>query len=1135
MKKQTLILLFATLFALSVKAQNFTTITGKVTEKQSGKAIAYATISIKNQSIGTVTNTEGSFVFHIPVKYKNDSLTVSSIGYKSYAVKISDIVNKKLNIRLEPKVYDLSEVEVKPKNALEIVKQAIAKIPENYPTQPINMDGFYREMTFENDTCVEMAEAACEFYYRPYNETIDLNSAYDTYYKYTESHFDYFVNNIVSLPTNPNDELKVVEGRSSDLFHKNHFIVIPRGGPLSLASYDIVKTKYVLFKNKLLKKFKFNLEDITSYQNKQVYIIAYQSKRKDTNGKIYIDINSLAFIQISINFNKIGKQKYTAYWTPALYKKKRKRCKDLLDNYNQKVIVNYKNIKNKWYLSSIQFNEAFDYIFSKYYINKKDEPEYNYKIDKKLLINNHKTQNVTHFNNKDNFANSFYSILYEQDLGYNPAFWKQYNIVKTTPLQDSIMQQLQLSQNLEEQYEFQFIKNDSLKAPVAKKIPVINPYTKLKDDYFWMQDIKNPDVFKYVEAENKFTTNEMLPLKQLRRSLYSEMLNRIVKDTIKNKIILKHGDYKYFYKKEINKHTKNIYRKNIKTLKEEIVLDINKLSMGNNNYSVDNLFPDAKNKLLAYTESYGLGYENMLILKDIENDKTLAKIENVESVFWKNSGNGFFYTSWNTTNRINRLMYHKVGLKSANDKIIYYEQDKQKYLFTFLYQKRWLILYSEDDYHDGDAYLIDLNAPQINVNKIIDSHKGYIHHIQISNDTLYSLSHENGNSIVYYTPIENPEKENWKILLKKQGDNMRQLLILKDYFVVKEINSMVFTLNIFSKQGVFIKKIDFDKIPNKINLVYNEKVQYNNKFRYTYSSLITPQTFYEYDIEFGKQKNTKQEKFKFKPENYRTKLVWATSKDGTKVPVSLIYNKKLTKINGKSPLYLYAYGCFGSSKFSDFIPEILSLLDRGIIYAIAHVRGGSELGVKWHEQAMQMKKQNTFDDFIAAAEYLIENKYTAKGKIIAQGGSAGGLIMGAVANQRPDLFNSVILLSPFLDVLGTLTNQTAKFNKDDQGEFGNPEIPEIYNYIKSYSPYENIKKQNYPNMLFYIGLNDNRVEYWQSLKSVAKLRALKTDSNKLYLKTELYTGHNGYYGTEAYYAERAFIYAFILNNLGIKY
>ena len=343
---------------------------------------------------------------------------------------------------------------------------------------------------------------------------------------------------------------------------------------------------------------------------------------------------------------------------------------------------------------------------------------------------------------------------------------------------------------------------------------------------------------------------------------------------------------------------------------------------------------------------------------------------------------------------------------------------------------------------------------------------------------------------------------------------------------------MVYSFKIYSKQGKFIKDINFEEASFEISQKYNKKLQAKNKFRYKYSSLITPQIIYEYDIASGEQKIIKQQKVKgYIKKKYKTELIWATSKDGAKVPISLVYNKKKSKLNGKSPLYLITYGIGGGSSKSDFRSDILSLTDRGVIYAIAHVRGGRELGESWHEDAMQLKKKNTFNDFIACAEHLIENKYTSKGKIIAEGSSGGGLVMGAVANQKPDLFNTILLFVPYVDVLSAMTDSTVKFYSVIRAELGNPNKPEVYNYIKSYSPYQNIKKQDYPNMLYYIGLNDNRVEYWQSLKSVAKLRALKTDNNKLFLKTELYAGHNGYVD----YSSVSYIYAYVLNNLGIKY
>ncbi len=1127
-----LIYLIFTLLTINlVYGQQFITLEGCITDAETSQPIGFAAISLKNSSIGTVSNTAGYYVFHIPEKKRNDTLLVSSVGYKAFILPLKSIVGKKLDIKLKPKVYSLSEVAVKPKDAAEIVRQAIAKIPENYPDKPINMDGFYREMTFENDTCVEMAEAACEFYYKPYNETVDFRSASDSYFEYSENHYNYFWNIFSAMPTNPDDRLDVIEGRSTNLFHKNHFKVVPRGGPMALTAYDYPKSKYSPLDFERLKKYKFVLDEVSSYEDRQVYVVSFHNKKKKSSlyGKLFIDIKSFAFVKIIANYKINDKIKQTRYWNKALYKKKRKKCKDYIKNYQSKYTVNYKKINNKWYLHFIESNDFFDYEFSKHYVYKDNRPKYNYKLNCKLLINAYTTEDVSSFTNDNNFANSIYSVLYEHDLDYNPNFWKNYNLIKATPLQDSIIKQLESLEPLEEQFSKQFVKNDSIKAPIAKIVNQTHPVTGLTDNYYWLQDIENTEVLKYIRAENEYTKNEMLPLKQHVRNLYNELKARSVKDTSEIKRVLKVGEYTYYFKKPDDGNTENIYRKKEK---EEIVLDIAELKGNNNNLSIIDYFISPDNKIITYLEYFGLGYESNLVVKDIKNKKKYAEIENVLNVFWKPNSEGFYYTTWNKINRIDRLMFHKLGTDVSKDELIYYEIDKSKEITTTVFDNRWLLINSSNDLQYNSTYLCDLASKEHSLKKIVYSRKGYCDNIKICKNTLYSLSYEDGFSKLYKSSLLNPERSNWEEILRTENVEYQDFILLQDYLVIKEKNNMDTRLKIYTLNGEFYKELSFNESTFTVDLFENKELAASNKFRYVYSSLKTPDIVYEYDLGIMKQSVLEEGRvIGYNPGNYKSELLWATADDGSKIPISLVYNKEKFNRNGKAPLYITTYGFYGGTVSPGFASVRISLLDRGVVFAIAHVRGGSDLGLKWHEKAIELKKKNTFTDFITCVKYLIQKKYTKEGKIIAEGGSAGGAVMGVAANANPELFNSIVLGAPYIDILNSVTDTTAKFSTTDYTEIGNPKKKEVFEYIKSYCPYQNISNQDYPNMLYYIGLNDTKVEYWQSLKSVAKLRALKTDNNKLYLKVDLYAGHNG----GEYYANTAFIYAFILDNLGIKY
>ena len=1145
MKKQTLFSLIFYIFAQVVSGQNFIRTCGKINDKKSEKAIAYATISIKNQAIGTVTNTEGSFLFHIPVKYKNDSLVVSSIGYESYTIKITDINGKKLNIQLEKKIYDLSEVEIKPKDALEIVKKAIAKIPENYPTQPINMDGFYREMTFENDTCVEMAEAACEFYYRPY-EKYNVNKAANKYFSRNSAiSKNYFMSNIIftSSITNPDDLLYVKEARASALHHKYRFKVVPIDGPLSLVGLDIKNWLGINSGSNVLKKNKFTLEKITKYDNKTVYVILAKPKsfklKKLYESRYYIDIESSAIIALENNWSEYV-IKTNKYWSPALYKKKKRKCKDINKLHYKKSLIKYKQSGGKWYLSYIKSEVAFDYIFSKNYVFKPAHNKIGYKLQSELLINNISIKKVEKISDRKSYGYEYMNVICDYDLDYNEKFWENYNVITKTDIQDSIINQLEIKKPLNEQYKNSLVKNDSLPTPRAVKIPFKNPQTHIIDNYYWMQDVKNENLLNYIDTENAYTNNFFIPLKQLKRNLFFEMLHRNERNTLEVGEVLNNGKYIYYYKRGERQNFADLYRKKTFDSKEELILDINKKSRTNENCTIGIISANKENTILSYQEIITGGYDTQTFLMNLNSGENIDSLSHISQIIWKKDGSGLYYLSYNSVNRVDKLFYHKLKSPQKNDILIFEEKNPIKNLFIRIDDNsNYLLIETSDDFGYNKVYLLNQNSNKSEFKNIVNETKGFSHFIKIISDTLYSLTNEpDGKTVLYYTPIDKPEQMYWKKIIQNSGRAFFSgYIILKDYVALLENENMKKRIRVINKQGNTIKLIEFNDEETYSIGFKSKKGLKENVFKYYYTSFTTPEIVFKHNIKTKQNKFIKQDtQIGYNHKDYKSKLLWATSKGGVKVPISIVYNKKRANRNGKSPVLLTAYGSYGSSAMSPTFSTVrLSLLDRGFIYAIAHVRGGGELGAKWHEDAMQMKKKNTFYDFIACAEYLIEKKYTSKGKIVARGGSSGGLTVAVAANWKSDLFNTIILNVPYLDVLNSITDSTAKFNYSEKGELGNPENNEMFKYIKSYSPYDNIKAQNYPNMLFTTGLSDTRVEYWQVVKSVAKLRELKKGNNTLLLKANLHTGHNGHAGYYAYFANTAFTYAFIINNLGIKY
>jgi len=1109
---------------------------GKICEKNTSLRVALATISIKGEAVGTVSNADGEFTFYLPEKYLNDSLHIACFGYKSYGEKVTKLIGLPNEIRLEKKVYDLSEVKVKPKDPMEIVAEAIARIPDNYPIEPTNMDAFYREMTFENDTCVQLAEAACEFYYRPYNEEFDRWEGFLR--GYDESlidHNEYFNSIIMSLhkSVNPKDQINIKEARASDLHHKHRFKVVPTSGPWAILGGDGVKQ--ITSSYRYLKRNKFELIDINEYDGNHVYKILVTYKKKPWHkSKLYIETKTMAIVMHEFFIDGWLDYKNFTCWSPALYKKKKRKCLDNQKEKTRRLISKYKKVGNKWVLNYLRAELVFDYIFSKHYIYQDKTPSISYKVNQELLINNVHFNNVTEVKKNDG---GYKFPIQEYDLSYDSIFWKNYNIIQRTAIQDSIINQLEKKESLEKQFSNKFLKDENLPEPIAKKQAFINPYTKENDNYKWLENSNDIEVLNYIKQENNYTKNFTYSIKELQRKLLLELAARYkTKGQVKS-IFLKNTSYEYYYRKPEGGQWANFYRKKIDSnAKEELVIDIAKKTQIQPNYFafIVSIKPD--NSKIAYIEPITDGYDSKLIIKDLNTGQTIDSLEKCYNVIWTKNDE-FLYTCWNDKNRADKILKHTIGKPQSSDELIYYEKDESNQVVVQQYEKH-IILQSMNDLNDNNIVIYSPSNKTGILREIVPQKRGFSHFIQIESDTLYLLSEEaKGKTIIYKASMAKPEKHDWiKLVENSKPAFFEDFLVLKDFIIVHEKENMLSKFKIFNKQGVLVETIDFKDDETYAIKLKKDKVLPINVFQFSYSSLVTPGATYQYNI-------NKQEKaivYKstvpgYHSKNYKCKLLWATSKDGVKVPISLVYNKKKAKRNSKAPTIMYAYGGGDFILNPTFNPDILSLLDRGCIYAIAHVRGGGELGIKWHKDATLLKKKNTFNDFIACAEHLISEKYTSKREIVARGASYGGLTMGVVANWRPDLFNSVIAEVPYLDVLNNLSDSTANFVTIERKSLGNPMKKEFAEYIKSYSPYDGIKAQDYPNMLFVCGLLDTRAKYWNAVKSVAKLRDLKTDDNALLLKTNLFAGHNGYSGEQQDRLHQAFVLAFILNNLNIKY
>lgn len=674
--------------------------------------------------------------------------------------------------------------------------------------------------------------------------------------------------------------------------------------------------------------------------------------------------------------------------------------------------------------------------------------------------------------------------------------------------------------------------------PVAKKIQrtVTVHGTTLSDDYFWMRDKKNPEVIKYLEAENAYTDAQTKNTAALQEKLYREMLSRI-KETDTN-VPWPLGGYLYYTRTEAGKQYATwARRKGSMSAPEEVLLDLNEMVKGHPFMSVGDFEVSDDTNMLAYsTDSTGYR-EYTLNVKDLRTGAVTKIAERVSSVAWANDNKTLFYVVDHPVNKNPyRLYRHTLG-RTGDDDVIYEEKDEMFGIGVERSRSHGYIFLTSGSHTTSEVRYLPADKPSDAFRLMLPREAGHEYYADHHGDTFYIRTNEAGslNFKLVSAPVSDPRRENWKeVIPHRAGVMMGGVELFKDFYVVSERGNATPRLRIFDYKSAKATEIGVPEPVYSISLSTNREYD-TKKIRYNYQSFITPSSVYDYDLKTGKSELLKQQPVLggYDPKLYNSERVYATASDGTKVPVSLVYRKDL-KLDGSRPLLLDAYGSYGIPRNVGFNSNRLSLLDRGVIFATAHIRGGGDLGKEWHDAGKMMTKKNTFSDFIAAAEYLVNQKYTSRERLVITGGSAGGLLMGAVVNMRPDLFKAVVAYVPFVDVINTELDDTLPLTAGEWEEWGNPvKSKENFQYMLSYSPYDNVAAKDYPAMLVKTSLNDSQVLFHEPTKWVAKLRSMKTDKNPLLLKVNMGAGHGGASGRYDALREAAFDYAFMLTQMGI--
>ncbi|MFM2375790.1 MAG: Protease 2 [Bacteroidota bacterium] len=682
-------------------------------------------------------------------------------------------------------------------------------------------------------------------------------------------------------------------------------------------------------------------------------------------------------------------------------------------------------------------------------------------------------------------------------------------------------------------------RSRTMKAPEAKKIPTSKTLfgTTLHDDYAWLRDKKNPEVMAYLEAENEYTKVAMAHSEAFQKLLYDEMLARIKEDD--SSVPAKLDNYWYYTRTEAGKaYPIHCRRKGSMDGQEEVLLDENLLAAGHKFFDLGDAEVSPDDLLLAYTADFDGSENYTLYVKDLTTGELLPdRVEKIsDEIEWANDNRTVFYVRLDEeTHRPCQMFRHRLGTASDSDRLVFEEPDEafflsmgkskdEKYMFIDLdSHSSSEIYYFSADLAEAEPILLAGRRPMVELG--VEHHEGW----------WYIVTNEDAvNFKLMRTPVEAPGRENWEeVIAHDPAVKVDEIEIFRHYMAIHGRRGGYKNILIRDMESGEMHEIQHPEpvytLSAGVNLEYDTE-----KLRFGYSSLVTPATTYEYDMRDRTRVMLKQAEVMggFDPSLYQSERVYATAPDGEKIPISVVYKREFHG-KGAQPILLYGYGAYGMTVDPSFSSARLSLLDRGMAFAIAHVRGGGAMGRPWYEAGKLLHKRNTFTDFIACTEHLISLGITQPDQIAISGGSAGGLLMGAVVNMRPDLFRVVDASVPFVDLMNTMLDASIPLTVIEYDEWGNPNEEAYFKYMYSYSPYDNVRAQAYPDMLISAGLNDPRVHYWEPAKWCAKLRDLKTDSNLLLLKTNMGAGHQGASGRYGYLEELAFDYAFILDRLGL--
>lgn len=666
---------------------------------------------------------------------------------------------------------------------------------------------------------------------------------------------------------------------------------------------------------------------------------------------------------------------------------------------------------------------------------------------------------------------------------------------------------------------------------------------QINDPYYWMNAYfkktkDSSEIIEYIKHENAYVDQMMADTENFQETLFHEMKSRI-KEKDESVPVLKNGYYYYTRTEDGMQYFKYCRKKGSLDAPEEVLLDIDKMAEGHAYYAASGFNISPNNNLLLFAVDNVSRRQYKLYLKDLTTGEIrYLGIENVSGgTAWANDNKTFFYTAKNPKTLLSeKIMRHEINSDAKNDIVVYQEEDNTNYIGVYKSKNQQYVMIYSSSTTSAEERFLDANTPLADFKIFQPRMKNVLYSIVPLEDRFLILTNKDAlNFKLMQAPLHKTGIENWTEVIPHREDVLLESVDeFNRFLVITERFNGLTRLIIKNRETGQEKTLQFDE-PTYVVYPTGNAEYFTDNIRFAYMSMVTPASVFEQNMQTGDRTLLKQQEVlgDFDKDNYVSERLFAETKDGVKIPISIVYKRGLKK-DGKNPLLLYGYGSYGNSMDASFSTTRLSLLDRGFIFAIAHIRGGEEMGRQWYEDGKLMNKMNTFTDFIDCAEYLIKENFTSTDHLYAQGGSAGGLLVGAVANLRPDLWNGIIAQVPFVDVVNTMLDTTIPLTTNEYDEWGNPNKKDAYTYMKSYSPYENIKAMNYPNMLITTGLHDSQVQYFEPAKWVARLRDFNTSDKVILFKTEMDYGHGGASGRFDYLKEIALEYAFLFKLEGIK-